>query len=226
VQAAAEALGWPLVRLNPGSFIEKGLEAIESESQSLFERLQRIRRAVVLFDECDELFRDRNPTPDNEAARTITAFVTASMLPKLQDLHDTGRVLFFICTNHVRAMDAAVLRGGRIDHRIAVGPPDESARRRILESLVPTGERVRFGPTALSELARRALRFSRGELLRTGAALLEAGPWRNQAEARRAARTAVQAMAESLTITEVMYANFLEDQTRFSDVYLERTVAT
>src|SRR5262249_22905939 len=124
----------------------------------------------------------------------------------------------------VRAMDAAVLRGGRIDHRIAVGPPDAAARRRILERLEPMGKGVRFGPSALSELARRADRFSRGELLRTGTALLAAGPWHSQTDARQAARKAVRAMAESLTITENLYANFLDDQARFSDPYLERTV--
>ena len=226
VQAVAEALQWPLVRLSPGSFIENGLEAIESHARSVFERLQRLRRAVVLFDECDELFLDRGAGENSDATRTISAFVTASMLPKLQDLHDTGRVLFFICTNHVSAMDPAVLREGRIDHRIGVGPPDATARTRIVSALAALARSVDYGDVVLSELAKRAERFSRGELLQTGRGLLSVGGWSTEEDARRSAAAAVQKMADSLTISTSLYSQFLDDQARFSDPYIERTVTS
>jgi hypothetical protein len=136
VLAISEGLRWPVVMLSPGVFIEKGLEFIEAQASSVFTRLSMLTQTIILFDECDELFRDRKPLEGTEQMREITAFVTASMLPKLQKLHDEGQVLFFICTNQIESMDKAVCRGGRIDHVVGIGPPDQSARLRILRNFV------------------------------------------------------------------------------------------
>jgi hypothetical protein len=219
VQAVADALGWPVVFLKPGVFIARGLEAIEAEAQSVFGRLQELRRAVVIFDECDELFRDRSPGKESEQIRNISAFVTASMLPKLQDLHDKGRVLFFICTNHIATMDPAVLRGGRIDHRIGVGPADLAARRKIvLEGFRPESAPP-FGEAALKGLAEQAKLFSRGELNRARRALLERGAmegWVDEDSARAAGTKLAEAMGDSLTITKGAYDQFIEDRKHYS----------
>ena len=59
VKAIADGLGWPIVSLSPGDFIEKGLEYIEPQASEVFGRLHQLCRVVVLFDECDELFRKR-----------------------------------------------------------------------------------------------------------------------------------------------------------------------
>jgi len=60
VSKFAAALGWPLISLNPGHFIEKGLELIEAVAGGVFADLLALDHAVVFFDECDELFRDRS----------------------------------------------------------------------------------------------------------------------------------------------------------------------
>src|SRR5262245_32491804 len=82
----AQSLGWPLVSLNPGYFIAEGLESIEAVAGRIFGDLVTIDHAIVFFDECDELFRERSVT--DTGARNILSFATASMLPKLQKLHD------------------------------------------------------------------------------------------------------------------------------------------
>lgn len=225
VHAVADALGWPVVLLNPGVFIAKGLEAIEAESQSVFERLLKLRRAVVIFDECDELFRDRTPDSDTEQGRTISAFVTASMLPKLQELHDKGRILFFVCTNHVDTMDPAVLRGGRIDHRLGVGPPDELARKQILLYNPRPKKPLPHEEEALKGLAEHANRFSRSELLRAKKRLLERAsksPWADADAARAAAKAVVEDLNESLTISQKLYSDFLEHREKYSDLHIEK----
>lgn len=225
VQAVADALGWPVVFLNPGVFIARGLEAIEAESQSVFERLQELRRAVVIFDECDELFRDRSPAKGSEQTRSISAFVTASMLPKLQDLHDKGRILFFICTNHVETMDPAVLRGGRIDHRIAVGPADRDARFRILLEDFSAGSALSFEEEGLKALADHADNFSRNELKRAARSLRERGrrdEWANADAAHDAARMVVKEMEDSLTIGKGTYDAFIKSREKYSDPFIRK----
>lgn len=223
VRAVADRLGWPIVFLSPGNFIEHGLEAIEAAAQSVFDRLQALRQVVVIFDECDELFRDRGPSTTTEQVRNISAFVTASMLPKLQDLHDRGAVLVFICTNHADMMDQAVLRGGRMDHRIGVGPPDRRARAAIIAEFrdeLPDKEHL---DTALDNLAERTERFSRSELKRAALKLADiCDRWEDEEQAASAVQSVVNTAQEALIITEELMGQFVEQKQKMSDPYREK----
>lgn len=129
VKQMAKALGWPLVELSPSHFIRKGLDFIESTSKDIFNDLYDLHHAVVFFDECDELFRDRSKFGEVTSSRTILNFLTASMLPKLQDLHDKQNIIFVLGTNYLHNIDSAVRRKGRFDYRILFDRPDEEARR-------------------------------------------------------------------------------------------------
>jgi hypothetical protein len=222
VQAVADRLEWPLVFLSPGNFIKHGLEAIEAAAQSVFERLHALRQVVVIFDECDELFRNRSSSNTVGQARNISAFVTASMLPKLQELHDRGKVLFFVCTNHADMIDPAVLRGGRIDHRIGVGPPDQPARAAIIAKFRDELPARNLLDYALRELALRADRFSRTELKRAALKLAASEPWEDEAQASQAVQRVVHSMGDALIITEDLMEKFLEQQQRLSDSYMEK----
>ena len=222
VKAVADHLGWPIVFLSPGSFIEQGMEAIEASAKSVFARLLELRQVIVIFDECDELFRDRNPVGPTEQVRNISAFVTASMLPKLQDLHDSGKVLFFICTNHANMMDKAVLRGGRIDHRIGVGPPDGPARKAIIAAFRGELPKKKHLDAALEQLGLTADRFSRSELRRAANKLASNAPWNDREAAVQSALSVVQDMEDTLTISEKAMTSFTEQQQQMSDPYLEK----
>jgi hypothetical protein len=81
--------------------------------------LMEIDRAVVLFDEVDELIRKRLGD-DTEA---FGRFLTTSMLPKLTKLWDQRRVLFFVATNSITEADPAIRRSQRFDASIFVAPP-------------------------------------------------------------------------------------------------------
>jgi len=220
VKAVADALKWPVVMLSPGNFIEKGLEYIESQARSVFDRLLELSKAVVIFDECDELFRDRVPLRESEQTRGITAFVTASMLPKLQELHDRGRIIFFICTNHFETIDAAMKRGGRIDHVIGVGPPDRVARLAVIKSAAGKPKRKHFD-AALDELAHKTERFTRSELQHVVRLLLATPHWSSVAEAKAVARQVAQIVKRSLTISVAEYNTYKELERQFSHPLLE-----
>ncbi len=132
VQSIAKVLDWPLVELSPGHFIKNGLELIESTAKGLFDTLDNICHAVVFFDECDELFRERNT--DN-ATRSILSFATASMLPKLQKLHDNKKVIFVLGTNYVANIDTAIRRPGRFDDILLLDRPDLEGRKSFYEKV-------------------------------------------------------------------------------------------
>ncbi|OBH82482.1 hypothetical protein A5680_13555 [Mycobacterium sp. E2989] len=130
VEQLAQTLGWPLLALSPGHFIRRGLENIESTAAEIFVDLMNLDHTVVFFDECDELFRERSE--QSGAGRNILSFATASMLPKLQELHDARRVVFFLGTNFLSNVDTAIRRPGRFDGRLLVDRPDEAARRDLI----------------------------------------------------------------------------------------------
>ena len=125
VNTVAKYVNWPLVELSPGNFISRGLESIEANSRELFECLSCLNHTVVFFDECDELFRRRSS--DDQSFRSILSFITASMLPKLQKLHDDRNIIFIVGTNLLSNMDKAIIRPGRFDRIYLFDRPDANA---------------------------------------------------------------------------------------------------
>jgi len=223
VKAVADGLKWPLVFLTPGDFIDKGLEYIEAQTRLVFRRLMDLSRAVVLFDECDELFRDRRPLRTTEQTRGITAFVTASMLPKLQELHDCGRIVFFICTNSFGTIDPAIKRGGRVDHVIAVPPPDEKARARIIKEAIvglQGGEKWRHPATLIDsvvdKLAARTERFTRPEIGRAVRMFAARESVDDASACADVVERIVEQMADGLIIDDKEYKKFKELKRQFS----------
>jgi SpoVK/Ycf46/Vps4 family AAA+-type ATPase len=135
VEAIARELDWPLLTLSPPAFLKKGIEGFEAAADEIFEDLLRLERVVVLFDECEEFFRHR---PKNTKAamesRTIGAFITSGMLPRLQRLHDARWIVFVINTNiEAFELDEAVTRRGRLDMVARVGHPSLQAQLRYLK---------------------------------------------------------------------------------------------
>lgn len=173
VKATAKALSWPLVTISPPDFLgEGGLEGFEVSAARIFEDLMRLRRAVVLFDECEDFFKPRPNEDDGDeedepgvsasesttkgderdehgkealgkgdtegrqedaGTRTIGAFLTAGMLPRLQDLRDQRWVIFVLATNsRLPALSKAVRRPGRFDLAERLGHPVLSAQKRYV----------------------------------------------------------------------------------------------
>jgi hypothetical protein len=120
-KAVAKRLGWPLIVLTPSEFLSNGLEQIYVRVHEIFEDLMDISAAVVLFDEMDALAQTRGKEQgDIDVTRQL---LTTSMLPKLANLWNQGRVIFFMATNHKQQLDAAITRPGRFDLLLCIGPP-------------------------------------------------------------------------------------------------------
>lgn len=227
-RAVAGGLRWPLVTLSPGNFIEEGLNRVEARAGKIFDELERISRTVVIFDECDELFRARSPAPETESFRNVSAFMTASMLPKLQDLHDRGRVVVFICTNFLSSIDPAMRRIGRIDHLIAVGPPNKEQRRVTIERELDLvdgqatdkgqeGEEFGFLVGGIDELVEQTEHFIRGELVNAAREFGKARPFQSADGARYKAHRIANGTASTIDPTSKDFEQFLRDKEELSE---------
>jgi len=134
VERMAETLGWPLLSLSPAAFLKNGIEGFESAADEVFEDLFHLRRVVVLFDECEEFFRNRT-APRAVDMRTAGAFITSGMLPRLQRLRDLRWIVFVINSNtEAFELDEAVTRRGRLDKAMRVGHPVYAAQMRYLQN--------------------------------------------------------------------------------------------
>jgi len=129
----AKSLGWPLLILSPPTFLKNGLEGFEERAAEIFNDLFRLRRVVVLLDECEEFFKRRS---ENSLAgsRTIGAFITSGMLPRLQVLAELKWVIFIVATNtKLEDLDEAVRRHGRFDYVTEMIYPTLQAQLRYLD---------------------------------------------------------------------------------------------
>jgi transitional endoplasmic reticulum ATPase len=125
-QGVAARLGWPFVELFPSRLAgdsPAGLAAALRESFTLVAELDKV---LLFIDEVEEIAGLRRP-------RSVSAAqgVTNELLKLIPPFREKDERLLVCATNSVRALDTALLRHGRFDYVLPVGPPDEEARRAI-----------------------------------------------------------------------------------------------
>jgi hypothetical protein len=131
VELLAGAIGWDFVEILPSAFLAEGLDNVPKQADLIFQQIMELDRCVVLFDEADELIRDRSQESD-----PFGRFLTTSMLPKLAKLWEQRRVLFFLNTNWIDRADPAIKRSQRFDAAIFVLPPAFDRKKRMLQGVL------------------------------------------------------------------------------------------
>jgi SpoVK/Ycf46/Vps4 family AAA+-type ATPase len=104
-------------------------------------------RCVILFDEIDELIRDRSEKDSDPFGR----FLTTTMLPKLARLWEQRRVLFFVNTNWITKADPAIRRSQRFDAVLFVGPPSLGVKLRALRDGLAVGAMEQLTPKLVND---------------------------------------------------------------------------
>jgi SpoVK/Ycf46/Vps4 family AAA+-type ATPase len=124
------------VELHASHFVAGGLPQVQRTADRIFKQLMQLDRTVILFDEIDELVRER----ESEEADAFGRFLTTSMLPRLAELWDRRKVMYFVATNHINYFDSAIIRAERFDAIVPVPPPSfDKKMARIKELLEERG---------------------------------------------------------------------------------------
>jgi len=123
IRSLADAIEWKYVELHASHFVAEGLALVQKTADRIFKQLSELDHTVVLFDEIDELVRERDMEKD-----AFGRFLTTSMLPKLAQLWDARKILYFVATNHINYFDSAIIRSHRFDALILVSPPSFEAK--------------------------------------------------------------------------------------------------
>ncbi len=156
VQCIAGALGWNYLEVHASSFVVDGMESVHERADWIFSRIMELDRCVVLFDEIDELVRER----EDRETQVYSRFLTTSMLPRIAELWKQAKVLFFVATNSFKYFDFAIARNQRFDARLFVAPP--SFRKKV-KKLLEFAE-VREITGINQEHVEKALRDDQGDL--------------------------------------------------------------
>ena len=119
-KAIAGRLGWPFIELLP-SKLESGDGSMSAELRDAMTDLLQLDHVVVFIDEFDEIASAREHNPSTKG-------VVNELLKMIPAFRSTSGHLLVCATNFVADIDSAVLRPGRFDLVIPIGPPDLSAR--------------------------------------------------------------------------------------------------
>lgn len=131
IRALADAIEWQYVEIHASHFVADGLTQVQKTADKIFRQLSELDHAVVLFDEIDELVRERDMEKD-----AFGRFLTTSMLPKLAELWQARKILYFVATNHINYFDSAIIRSHRFDALILVSPTSFDAKIEELKRLL------------------------------------------------------------------------------------------
>lgn len=90
--------------------------------QKIFDEAKKDSPSVIFFDEIDNLASARNDRTHHAHVKLLN-----TILQNLDGLDHRGEVFVVAATNRPEAIDKAILRPGRIDHKIEIPLPDPTA---------------------------------------------------------------------------------------------------
>ena len=118
----AARLGWPFVEIFPSLLLAEGPAG--QALRKAFSRLSALERVLLFIDEVDEIASQRQTRPETQG-------VVNELLKAIPGFREKPNHLLVCATNSVRALDPALIRPGRFDYLLPVGPPDEEARHEM-----------------------------------------------------------------------------------------------
>lgn len=137
-KAIAGEAGVPFYQMAGSEFVEVLVGVGAARVRDLFKRAKVNRPSVVFIDEIDALGAARSGAGGKEGegydAGSLERETTLNQLLIELDGFDTGQgVIFLGATNRMDMLDAALLRPGRFDRKIAIRPPQAQGRLEVLQ---------------------------------------------------------------------------------------------
>ncbi|NUR78435.1 MAG: ATP-dependent zinc metalloprotease FtsH, partial [Thermoleophilia bacterium] len=133
-RAVAGEADVPFFSMSASEFVEAIVGIGASRVRDLFAQAKEAAPAIIFVDELDAVGRSRTSGVagfsggNDEREQTLNQILT-----EMDGFDSSTNVIVIAATNRPDVLDAALLRPGRFDRRVAVQPPDRSGRQRILE---------------------------------------------------------------------------------------------
>jgi cell division protease FtsH len=133
-RAVAGEANAPFFSLAASEFVEAIVGVGASRVRDLFTQAKEAAPAIVFIDELDAIGRSRTSGVagfsggNDEREQTLNQILT-----EMDGFDSSTNVIVIGATNRPDVLDAALLRPGRFDRRVAVQPPDRTGREAILK---------------------------------------------------------------------------------------------
>ncbi|XP_058749228.1 calmodulin-interacting protein 111 [Vicia villosa] len=127
-RAVASEAGLNFLAVKGPELFSKWVGESEKAVKSIFEKARANAPSIVFFDEIDSLAITRGK--DGESV-SVSDRVMAQLLVQLDGVRKRGDVTVIAATNRPDKIDPALLRQGRFDRLLYVGPPNEVDREEI-----------------------------------------------------------------------------------------------
>lgn len=108
-------------------FLNKWVGESEKAVRETFRKARQASPCVIFMDEIDSIAPQRGTGSDSN----VTERVISQMLTEMDGLEGLHDVVVIAATNRPDIMDPALLRPGRFDKSILIGPPDRESRESI-----------------------------------------------------------------------------------------------
>ncbi len=124
----AGRLDWDFTEVSPSALLGEGVEKQPLKLKELFDGLVRINRTVIFLDEFEELALRADVASEREK------MISSEMLRQIPRLQAVQEILLICATNNIRLLNPALLRPGRFDYILPVGPLDAESRVAIFRT--------------------------------------------------------------------------------------------
>ncbi|KAG6019787.1 hypothetical protein E4U41_003076 [Claviceps citrina] len=139
-QAMATESGFNFFAVKGAELLNMYVGESERAVRTLFERAREASPSIIFFDEIDSIGGHRGPGPSASSASASSSShhrsngsvnMLTTLLTEMDGFESLKGVLVLAATNRPEAIDPALMRPGRFDQVLYVGPPDQPAREAI-----------------------------------------------------------------------------------------------
>jgi len=132
-ECLASALCMNVVKVRVSDILDRWLGGSEAAMRSLFTRARAAAPCILFFDEIDALATNRSDD-DGGGCTDVHSRLLSTILNEMDGISSGNKtVLVVATTNRIHAIDAALLRPGRLEEHILLDRPTEDDIREMLD---------------------------------------------------------------------------------------------
>ncbi|KAL4923271.1 putative AAA family ATPase [Aspergillus undulatus] len=126
VKALATEAGLNFMAVKGAEILSMYVGESERALREIFRKARSARPSIIFFDEIDAIASRRGSTSQGGVN------VLTTLLNEMDGIEELKSVLVVAATNKPEVLDPALMRPGRLDNILYIGPPDLEARKEIL----------------------------------------------------------------------------------------------
>jgi len=130
VEQLIKYLGWPSFQIDASSVASPYIHETSRKVAKIFDLAAQAAPSVLVIDEMEAFLTERNTGSGQHQVEEVAEFLRR--IPEAV----TNKVLIIAMTNRLEMIDQAILRRGRFDHIIEVGPASEIEIEALLKAML------------------------------------------------------------------------------------------